>query len=102
MWRQGLVSYAVEQIVAEQSYSYECLLKAYPAGHVRLLKAIAKEGCVKEALAGDFISKHRIRAAGSVNSALKKLIGNELVYQTADGYIIYDRFMGEWLRNQAF
>lgn len=98
----GLVSYAVEQIVAEQSYSYEGLLKAYSAGHVRLLKAIAKEGCVKEVLAGDFISKYRLRAASSVSAALKKLIGNELVYQTADGYIIYDRFMGEWLRNQLF
>lgn len=98
----GLVSYAVEQIVTEQSYSYESLLKAYSAGHVRLLKAIAKEGCVKEVLAGDFISKYRLRAASSVSAALKKLIGNELVYQTADGYIIYDRFMGEWLRNQVF
>jgi len=27
---------------------------------------------------------------------------NERIYQTADGYIIYDRFMGEWLRRQAF
>lgn len=98
----GLVSYAVEQIVTEQSYSYADLLKAYSAGHVRLLKAIAQEGCVKEVLAGDFISKHRLKAASSVRSALKKLIENELVYQTADGYIIYDRFMGGWLRNQAF
>lgn len=98
----GLVSYAVEQIVTEQSYSYADLLKAYSAGHVRLLKAIAQEGCVKEVLAGDFISKHRLKAASSVRSALKKLIENELVYQTADGYIIYDRFMGEWLRKQVF
>ena len=97
-----LVSYAVEQIITEQSYSYADLLKAYSAGHVRLLKAIAQEGCVKEVLAGDFISKHRLKAASSVRSALKKLIDNELVYQTADGYIIYDRFMGEWLRKQVF
>lgn len=98
----GLVSYAVEQIVSEQSYFYADLLKAYSAGHVRLLKAIAQEGCVKEVLAGDFISKHRLKAASSVRSALKKLIENELVYQTANGYIIYDRFMGEWLRKQLF
>ena len=97
-----LVSYAVEQIITEQSYSYADLLKAYSAGHVRLLKAIAQEGCVKEVLAGDFISKHRLKAASSVRSALKKLIDNELVYQTADGYILYDRFMGEWLRKQVF
>lgn len=96
------ITYAMEQIVAEQSYSYADLLKAYTAGHVRLLKAIAQEGCVKEVLAGNFISKHKLRAASSVSSALKKLVANELVYQTTDGYIIYDRFMGEWLRNQVF
>lgn len=96
------ITYAMEQIVAEQSYSYADLLKAYPAGHVRLLKAIAQEGCVKEVLAGNFISKHKLRAASSVSSALKKLVANELVYQTTDGYIIYDRFMGEWLRSQVF
>ena len=97
-----LVSYATEQILAEYSYIYADLLKAYTAGQVRLLKAIAKEGCVKEVLAGDFISAYGLRAASSVSAAMKKLQENELVYQTADGYIIYDRFMGEWLRRQGF
>ena len=97
-----LVSYATEQILAEYSYIYADLLKAYTAGQVRLLKAIAKEGCVKEVLAGDFISTYGLRAASSVSAAMKKLLENELVYQTSDGYIIYDRFMGEWLRRQGF
>ncbi|MBQ4161965.1 MAG: ATP-binding protein [Parabacteroides sp.] len=97
-----LVTYATEQIIAEQSYSYAGLLKAYSAGNVRLLKAIACEGCVKEVLSGEFISKHKLRAASSVSSSLKKLVDHELVYQTTDGYIIYDRFMGEWLRMQVF
>ena len=97
-----LVEYANKQIISELSYFYADLLTAYSAGHVRLLKAIAKEGCVKEILAGDFISRHRLRAASSVNSALKKLLENELVYPSENGYIIYDRFMGEWLRNQPF
>ena len=96
-----LVSYATEQILAEYSYIYADLLKAYTSGQVRLLKAIAKEGCVKEVLAGDFISTYGLRAASSVSAAMKKLLENELVYQTADGYIIYDRFMGEWLRRQG-
>ena len=97
-----LVSYATEQILAEYSYIYADLLKAYTAGQVRLLKAIAKEGSVKEVLAGDFISTYGLRAASSVSAAMKKLLENELVYQTADGYIIYDRFMGEWLQRQGF
>ena len=97
-----LVAYAIEQILSEYSYTYADMLKAYSSGQVRLLKAIAKEGCVKEVLAGDFISTYRLRAASSVSAALKKLLENELVYQTADGYMIYDRFMGEWLRRQGF
>lgn len=97
-----LVAYATEQIVSELSYSYADLLKAYSAGHVRLLKAIAHEGCVKEVLAGDFISKHKLRAASSVSASLKKMLDHELVYQTSCGYIIYDRFMGVWLRRQVF
>ena len=81
---------------------YADLLKTYSFGQVRLLKAIAREGCVKEVLAGDFISRHRLRAASSVSASLKKLIDNELIYQTPCGYIIYDRFMSEWLRKQPF
>ena len=97
-----MVSDAMEQIVSEQSYSYKTLLKSYSAGQVRLLKAIAREGCVKEILAGDFISRNRLRAASSVSASLKRLQDNELVYLTPQGYIIYDRFMREWLRQQAF
>ncbi len=58
-----LVEYANRQIISELSYFYADLLTAYSAGHVRLLKAIAKEGCIKEVLSGDFISRHRLRAA---------------------------------------
>ena len=97
-----LVSYATEQILSEYSYTYADLLKAYTPGQVRLLKAIAKEGSVKEVLSGDFISAYRLRAASSVSAALKKLQESELVYQTANGYMVYDRFMGEWLRRQVF
>ncbi len=97
-----LVDYAIDQIISEYNYIYANLLNAYPAGSIRLLKAIAKEGKINEILSGEFISKYNLRAASSVNSALKKLINNELVYHTPDGYIIYDRFMGEWLRRQQF
>jgi AAA+ ATPase superfamily predicted ATPase len=97
-----LVAYATAQITGEMSYSYADLLKAYSAGHIRLIKAIAKEGAVKEVLSGTFISKYNLRASSSVSSALKKLLNNEIVYQSKAGYIVYDRFMNEWLRSQLF
>lgn len=97
-----LVRYTLEQIISEASYSYADLMKAYSPGQVRLLKAIANEGCVKEILAGDFISKYNLRATSSVKASLKKLLDNELIYQTSEGYIIYDRFMNEWINSQVF
>ena len=97
-----LVDCAQKQIILELSYSYANLMKSQSPGNVRLLKAIAREGCVKEILKGSFIAKYNLRAASSVSSSLKKLIERELVYETENGYIIYDRFMGEWLRSQQF
>lgn len=99
---EELVNYAISEIISDYSYSYADLMKAYPSGNIRLLKAIAKEGCVKEILSGNFITKYRLRAASSVSTSLKKLTENELVYKTDKGYIIYDRIMDEWLRNQPF
>jgi AAA+ ATPase superfamily predicted ATPase len=98
----SMIGLATSEIISEFSYSYADLLKSYSAGNIKLLKAIACEGCVKEVLAGNFITQYRLRAASSVSSSLNKLLKNELVYLTDNGYIIYDRFMGEWLHSLPF
>lgn len=99
---EGLVGRAVAEIVAEQEYYYQNLLAAYTKGAVRLLKAIARERIVPEINAGSFIRVYKLTATSSVNTALKNLLNRELVYKTPNGYIIYDRFLAIWLRNQAF
>lgn len=96
------IDYAINQIISEFEYTYNDLLKAYPKTSVSLLKAVAREGCVKELFNGDFISKHKLRAASSVSYSVKKLIDKELLYESDNGYIVYDRFMAEWLRQQPF
>ena len=97
-----LVHYAIEEIVAESTYTYEKLLAAYTATSIKLLHAVAKAKCVKEINAGEFIAGYKLKAASSVNSALKKLINNELIYKSTAGYIIYDRFMAIWLSRLPF
>ncbi len=93
---------AAKEIIDESSYLYENLLNAYSTVSIKLLKAIATEGVVKEINAGEFIQKYSLKAASSINTALKRLIENELVYKTPQGYIIYDRFMNEWLKTQIY
>lgn len=94
------VEFAVNQVVSEYSYSYIDLLNSCTASNVRLIEAIASEGCVKEIYAGEFISKYKLTGASSVSASLTKLEENEIVYKSENGYIIYDRFMSEWLRKR--
>lgn len=92
---------AEDMIIEENAYAYESLVRAYPEGSSRLLRAVGAEGKVREILSGGFIMKHGLKAASSVKSALMKLIDNELICHSADGYMVYDRFMGEWLRRNV-
>ncbi|MCL1974001.1 MAG: ATP-binding protein [Bacteroidetes bacterium] len=92
----------ITEIVAESEYLYGKLLASYSTVSVNLLKAIAKERCVKEINSGKFIAHYGLKATSSVNTALRKLIDKELVYKTLDGYIVYDRFMAIWLRQQPY
>ena len=96
------MGYAINQIVDEMSYTYADLCKSQTSGSLKLLKAIANEGCVAEITAGDFIARYRLRAASSISTALKKLVANEIVYPSDNGYTVYDRFLAEWLRRQPF
>ena len=91
---------AIHELLEENTYGYQELLNAYSNVQVNLLRAIAKEKVVAQINSGDFITKYRLKNASSVSRALKKLTDNELVYKTEKGYIIYDRFLGLWLRNQ--
>lgn len=95
---EELVASAVVEIIGQNEYPYQNLLAAYSSGMVKLLKAVSKEGVVAEINSSQFISKYGLKGASSVNSALKKLVNNELIYKTANGYIVYDRFMAIWLR----
>ena len=63
-----------------------------------LLRAVAKEGLVEQPMSKEFIKKHSLPGASSVKTALEVLNDKELLYQTPNGYIVYDRFMNQWLQ----
>jgi len=92
-----IVVYAIHELLEENSYNYQELMNAYSEVQVNLLRAIAKEKIVAQINSGDFISKYKLRNSSSISRALKKLIDNELIYKSKNGYMIYDRFLGLWL-----
>ena len=62
-----------------------------------LLRAIALAEVVQQPLSNEFIKRFELPSTSSVKSALTVLTEKDLVYQTSEGYIVYDRFLGLWL-----
>lgn len=93
----GDVVRAVEGIISESIYNFGNVVESLPSGSVRLLRAIAREGAVKEINSGTFIAKHGLKATSSVNVSLSKLRDAGLVEKNERGYIVEDRFFGMWL-----
>ena len=48
-----------------------------------------------------FVAKYGLKAASSAAFALEDLRKKELVYETAEGWIVYDRLFGEYLKSIA-
>ena len=88
---------AVMQIIATEEEDYKRLFHLLTINQAQLLMAIAREGVVKEPLSGKFLQAHSLKSSSSVQRALQYLMEQEYVYQTDDGYIVYDRFFGMWL-----
>lgn len=65
---------------------------------LNLLKAIAQEGIVSRPQSKEFVSKYELPTLSSIKKALEVLKEKDLVYQTVDGYIVYDRFLDIWLK----
>ena len=89
---------AMVHIMQREQESFQTTYDKLTDNQAALLVAIAKEGTVRAINAGEFIRKYCLKGTSSVNKALEYLINKELAYQTSQGYIIYNRFFGLWLK----
>ncbi len=96
---QQEVNNAIVHILQREQNLFQTTFDKLTENQAALLVAIAKEGTVKSINAGEFIRKYSLKGTSSVNKALAYLIDKELAYQTPQGYIIYNRFFGFWLKN---
>ena len=77
---------------------YQMLTSFLTDNQFSLLKAIARAELVEQPLSNEFIKRYELPSTSSVKSALSVLVNKDMVYQTTKGYIIYDRFLGLWLK----
>ena len=87
----------IDELIQEKNWEFAAMLGALPDGAQRLVKAVAKEGKVKEITSGAFIAAHGLKGSSSVHLSLNKLVEDEVLYRCDDGYVVYDRLFGFWL-----
>lgn len=91
------IAAASDELVEERALVYHDLLVSQNEASQELLGAIASEGEVAEPTSAAFVRKAGMRGASTIRAALRNLAEKDLVYQSADGWIVYDRLFGRWL-----
>jgi len=91
------VDAAVDSLVEDRALVFRDLLDSQPEVARCLLPVIARHGCVKSPTAAEFLCEANL-SASSVRSALVDLTNRDIVYRSPEGYRIYERLFGEWLR----
>lgn len=93
-----IVNRCIADIVQTETDTYQQQYNMLTDNQKSLLRAIAAEGRVASINASAFINRYQLKGTSSVNTALKSLIANEFVFQSPQGYQVYDRFMALWLQ----
>ena len=88
---------AVDSLVEGGSIVFHDLFRSQNEASRALLSAVAKDGCVAAPTSGSFLSRHGFSSHSTVRSALRDLVDNDLLYQTDEGYVVYDRLFGIWI-----
>ena len=95
------VELAVETLVEERALTFHDLMESQTTTGRALLSALARERVVKEITASAFLRRNALSAPSSIRTALEGLLKTDLVYRSEMGYLVYDRLLGEYLRQRA-
>lgn len=91
----------INQLLQEETPSYQMYCRLLPERQVQVLRAVAKEGIVMEPGSNLFLQKYHLGAYSTVRSAIIALMDKELLYQKDDGaYVVYEKFFNLWLKQR--
>lgn len=92
-----MVDVAIEEVINSNSTIYEDLLYQLTTRQRDLLIAINKEGRAKAITGSNFIKRHRLSAASTIQTTVKSLMDRQLITRNLDTYEVYDKFFALWL-----
>ena len=91
------IDFAWDNIIMAQEDRYQAILYGLAPKQKQLLQAIARDRTVEGITSSDFVKRHRLVSASSVQAALKPLLKNDIVTCEDGIYRIYDYFFADYL-----
>ena len=88
---------AIDTIIASNDTIFREILSNIPDKQKELLYAIARDGEAERLTSAQFIKKHNLTSASSVQSAMKKLLEKDLITETGKVYSVTDKLFGMWM-----
>ena len=92
---------AIDAIIASNDTIFREILSNIPEKQKILLYAIAREGEAERITSSDFIKRHSLVSASSVQSAVKKLFEKDLITESNKVFSVTDKLFAMWM-NQMY
>ena len=88
---------AINNIIASNDTIFREILSNIPEKQKELLYAIAKDGKAEQITSAEFIKRHRLTSASSVQSATKKLLEKDIITERNKVYSLNDKLFAMWI-----
>lgn len=93
-----IIQTAIENMIAANDTIFREILSNIPEKQKELLYAIAIDGEAERLTSADFIRRHSLTSASSVQSAAKKLLERDIITEINKVFSITDRLFAMWIK----
>ena len=92
-----IIDYAVNTMIDSSDTIFREILSNIPENQKSVLYAIAKDGEATQIHSSDFISRHKLKSASSVQAAVKRLLDRDIITEINKVYSVNDKLFAMWI-----
>lgn len=94
---ETMLEEAQRNVILAQRQSYLEQMAALSPRQKQLLQAIARDGKAANITSQEFVARHRLPSASSVQSAARQLLADDVITRDGDSYRVCDYFLSAYL-----
>lgn len=93
-----IINQSLNEILADNEHAYRENLSRIPSKQKAVLYAIAIDGVAQQVTGIDFITRHSLGSASSIQAAIRVLLDNDWITMREKQYSVSDQFFSVWLK----